>query len=227
MTKRDTIIIAVLINMGVLLVLCIGALKPNASLETSSRKLAQAEEIIQKKGQSKKEPIDPVDSILSQYIESEKNTLAQAVPKIEIPISREEPAPVEVKPTAIIREPVEQYKEIIVQQGDVLDKIARMHGTTVDEIMRVNHLPSSRLQIGQILAIPQGRGGSKSESLSRTPCNLDKSVEEVKYYVVKTGDNPWTIATKNGIKVDDLLRLNQLNEDKAKRLKPGDRLRIR
>ena len=226
MTKRDTIIIAVLINMAVLLILCIGALKPNASLESSSRKLAQAEEIIQKKGQSKKDPIDPVDSILSQYIESEKGPLAQALPKIEIPISREEVPTVEPK-AAILAQAVQQYKEIIVQQGDVLEKIARMHGTSVDEIMRINHLQSSRLQIGQILAIPQGRGSSKNESFPRQPCTLDKSVDEVKYYVVKIGDNPWTIATKNGIKVDDLLRLNQLNEEKAKRLKPGDRLRIR
>jgi hypothetical protein len=31
---------------------------------------------------------------------------------------------------------------------------------------------------------------------------------------------------KNQMKVDELLRLNNLDEEKAKRLKPGDQLRI-
>ncbi|NGX46548.1 MAG: hypothetical protein K940chlam2_01740, partial [Chlamydiae bacterium] len=44
---------------------------------------------------------------------------------------------------------------------------------------------------------------------------------------VVSGDNPWTIAVKNRIKVDQLLKLNGLNEEKARCLKPGDRLRIR
>ena len=47
------------------------------------------------------------------------------------------------------------------------------------------------------------------------------------YYVVKVGDNPWTIAMKHHIKVDELLKMNSLNEEKARKLKPGDRLRIR
>ncbi len=43
---------------------------------------------------------------------------------------------------------------------------------------------------------------------------------------MKKGDSPWTIAVKNQMKVEDLLKLNNLNEAQAKRLKPGDQLRI-
>jgi LysM repeat protein len=47
------------------------------------------------------------------------------------------------------------------------------------------------------------------------------------YYTVKVGDNPWTIAMKHHMKLEELLRMNSLNEEKARKLKPGDRLRIR
>ncbi|HSX13751.1 MAG TPA: LysM domain-containing protein [Chlamydiales bacterium] len=47
------------------------------------------------------------------------------------------------------------------------------------------------------------------------------------YYIVKVGDNPWGIAMKHHMKLEELLKLNQLNEEKARKLKPGDRLRTR
>ena len=48
-----------------------------------------------------------------------------------------------------------------------------------------------------------------------------------KYYIVQTGDNPWTIAHANGMQVEELLRLNGIDEKKAKKLRPGDRLKIK
>ena len=53
------------------------------------------------------------------------------------------------------------------------------------------------------------------------------SADVAKFYTVKQGDNPWTIAVKNQLKVDELLKLNDLNDEKARRLRPGDKLRIR
>jgi len=113
---------------------------------------------------------------------------------------------------AIATEPLGEKvvpQDIIVRAGDTLDKIARSYGLSVEEIMRVNHLIDSRLQIGQVLKLT--KAGKRGQE---------------KYYTVKNGDNPWTIAMKNQMKVDELLRLNNLDEDKAKRLKPGDQLRI-
>lgn len=54
-----------------------------------------------------------------------------------------------------------------------------------------------------------------------------KKKEDVEYYIVKSGDNPWTIAHKHHMQVEELLRLNNMDEVKAKRLRPGDRLRIK
>jgi LysM repeat protein len=47
------------------------------------------------------------------------------------------------------------------------------------------------------------------------------------YYVLKSGDNPWTLARKFHIKFSDLLALNDLDEEKAKNLKVGQKIRIR
>ncbi len=50
--------------------------------------------------------------------------------------------------------------------------------------------------------------------------------KEESYYIVKKGDSPWSIAMKNNLKLDDLIKLNNLDNEKAKKLRPGDKLRI-
>jgi LysM repeat protein len=109
-------------------------------------------------------------------------------------------------------------REVKVKKGDVLEKIARQNHVSVSDIMKVNKLSSSRLKIGQTLKIPSG--GSK-------PSISTVSNDGAQYYTIKNGDNPWTIAVKHHMKVDELLKLNGMNEDKARRLKPGDRIRIK
>lgn len=118
--------------------------------------------------------------------------------------------------------------EVKVKRGDSLEKIAKVHRTSVDEIIRLNHLPSSFLRIGQVLKLPSDRTVHGS-SLKPKALVADRALNEghPEYYTVRVGDNPWTIAMKHHMKVDELLKVNNLNEEKARRLKPGDRLRIR
>jgi peptidoglycan endopeptidase LytF len=47
------------------------------------------------------------------------------------------------------------------------------------------------------------------------------------YYVVKSGDSPWKIAKQFNVKPEDILQLNHLDEEKARNLKIGDRIRIK
>lgn len=58
----------------------------------------------------------------------------------------------------VLRIPVSQspYVDYTVRAGDTLWNLARRYGTTVEEIMRINGLTSSSLQIGQVLRIPTG-----------------------------------------------------------------------
>ncbi len=110
------------------------------------------------------------------------------------------------------------FKEVKVKKGDVLERIARQNHVSVSELMKVNKLTSTRLKIGQVLRIP-------SSTASKTVSN-SVTTAGAQYYTVKAGDNPWTIAVKHHMKVEELLKLNNMDEQKARRLKAGDKIRI-
>lgn len=207
MNRRDTILVAVFINMGLLVALFVMGLKPKSASEALSQKIALKAQIptepIEK--QAPAVTFDQVDHILSQYLTQEQGA---APAEIVTPVTKE------IEAATASTDP--KLQEVIVKQGDVLEKIAKRVGISVEELMRINRLSDTKLQIGQILYVPEG---------PKLPMQLLKS-KEPRYYTVKTNDNPWTIAIKNKIKVEELLRLNNLDEAKAKKLKPGDRLKI-
>jgi len=115
--------------------------------------------------------------------------------------------------------------DITVKSGDVLERIARTNGTTVEAIKELNQLKSERLRIGQILKVPVNTAPIKTIEAPK-PALQQISADTV-YYTIKSGDNPWKIARQFHVKMDDLLRLNNLDEEKARNLKVGDRIRIR
>lgn len=223
MTRKDTIMIAVLVNAALLITLFVTAVKREEQQSPSHNK-----EIVEV------HPIALPDLAKKQEEKSEKNDIEQVLKEFaEKPVAREEkkmppidfakeleaitkataPSPKENRSSPLLKE----EKKVTVQKGDTLDKIARNHHVTIDQIISYNHLNTSVLQIGQILKIP----GSQAKTTAAIP-----SSAESKYYTVKQGDNPWSIAMKNNMKLDELLKLNELNEEKARRLRPGDKLRI-
>ncbi len=121
--------------------------------------------------------------------------------------------------------------EVTVKKGDVLEKIARANGTTVAMIKRANGLQNEKLSIGQVLKIPLKREAGSSmvaETSIKKPDERRESVNgEAVYHVVRSGDNPWKIAKKYDVKYDEILRLNHLDEEKARNLKVGDRIRVK
>lgn len=217
-----------MINAGLLVVLFIAAL---AAQDDSA-----VEEIAQKP------PPAPLFSDAADLVlQPQSVSIAAAVPEvpkvveppkeIETPILHKLP-PVEspsvptIAAAEVRQSAPSPYVEVTVKKGDSLDKIAKAHHTTVEEIVKINQLPGSFLKIGQILKIPDGKNIASSPIKPKPPVEkLPASGPE--YYTVKVGDNPWSIAMKNHMKVEELLKLNQLNEERARKLKPGDRLRIR
>ncbi len=225
MSRKDTIIIAVLINAGLLIVLFATALKPSDSKEEEfinppAPVAAVAEVPMAGELQT---PQDEVDQVLRQFSHPQTTALSSnpvssfaddlnapsAMPMIETPMPVIAP---------VIESPQQQFVEVKVKKGDVLEKIARQNRTTVAEIMKINHLATTNLKIGQVLRVPNKSGAQPVQTSSDS---------EAKYYTVKNGDNPWTIAVKNHMKLEELLKLNNLDSEKARRLKPGDQLRIR
>lgn len=212
MNRRDIIIVAVLINAGLLVTLFVSSLKKEQSRDLAYQSYQASP--VDTAAFSQPKGKDQVDQVISQYtaqakVEEKKEEILP--PPVLTPMPK-----VEEKKEVPVTSPL---RVVTVEKGDVLEKIARSHGVSVDEIMKLNNLNNSRLQIGQELKLPQRKIAAKEVPSPKK--------EEGKYYVVKGGDNPWIIAQKNGMQVDELLRLNNLDEEKAKRLRPGDRLKIK
>ena len=98
-----------------------------------------------------------------------------------------------------------------VKKGDTLYNIAKRYDTTVDEIIKLSHLTSTNLYIGQQLTIPE---------TGETTQNLPSFIN----YVVKKGDNLYNIAKTYNITVDDIIKDNNLNTNI---LSIGQNLKIR
>lgn len=244
MSRKDTIIVAVLVNAGLLIVLFASALKTDSpQLEVAAVPPSQPQFASESVVKREPTPIigDEVDQALHTY--ATQSAVAAAAPVIpppqaapvssfaedlkgftapEVPAA---PLPITSTPVAVDL-PNSEWVEIKVKKGDVLEKIARHHHTTVSEIMKTNHLATTNLRIGQVLKIKKQDGRVPDVRPVATAAPQQNGFEP-KYYIVKKGDNPWTIAVKNHMKVEELLKLNEMSEDQARRLKPGDRLRIR
>ncbi|MBE6149328.1 MAG: LysM peptidoglycan-binding domain-containing protein [Firmicutes bacterium] len=85
----------------------------------------------------------------------------------------------------------------IVKQGDSLYKIATQYNTTVDNLKSLNNLSSNILSIGQTLKVP-------TNVIVDTNNNV---------YVVKSGDNLYSIALRYDVSVDELKELNNLTSN--------------
>jgi LysM repeat protein len=224
--RKNTILIAVVINAGLLALLFVAALTMQE--ETAPKNTLVKEEPIEL-GLPKFDDTPHYQELASLTLPETPKALEKGVeenafvhklpPMIAEPVAVQQVAPVE---TPVLAKPVSTpLNEIAVKKGDSLEKIAKANHTSVDEIIKLNHLPSTFLKVGQVLKLPQARSSVRS---------VEKPVADVgnpEYYVMKVGENPWAVAQKHHMKLDELLRLNGLNEDKARKLKPGDRLRIK
>ena len=90
----------------------------------------------------------------------------------------------------------------VVKSGDSLYSIARKYNTTVDELKRLNNLSSNVLSIGQVLKIPSSESNNTGSGTGTTNT-----------YVVKNGDNLYSIARKYNTTVDEIKRLNNLSSN--------------
>lgn len=104
------------------------------------------------------------------------------------------------------------YETYTVKKGDTLYAIASQYNISVDELKRLNNIVGNTLYIGQELKVP------KSNSSEPTP-----PVDSYDIYIVVKGDSLWSIAQKYNTTVDELIRLNGLNNVS---LQIGDQLKV-
>lgn len=221
MDRKKAIIMAVLLNAGLLCVLFL------VFMQTKDEEISRSA-VATERPMPLFEQEMPIASLprVGESLEERQNSIVHQLP----PLAIESPVPLAtvpieaIPPSAPIAPSPLAFIEVQVQKGDSLDKLARLHHTTMEEILKLNQLSGNILRVGQVLKIPQTRSVAAKPKLMERSMPNDPSPE---YYTVKVGDNPWGIAMKHHMKVDELLKLNNLNEERARRLKPGDRLRIR
>ena len=222
MSKRDAIIISVLVNAGLLAILFVTAIKSDPEqfpidneiersfVEESAVLQYEKDKIPEESPLIVTSSLDEVDKVLREYLpQSTKETHSYA-------------ANVGQKAAVKTEDKTEKYIEVTVKRGDALEKIARNNGTTVEVLRKVNHLNNDKLKIGQVLRIPQKAIAKETKKAEPIENALDKQ-----FYTVKSGDNPWKIAKQFNVRFDDLLDLNNLDEEKARNLKVGDRIRVK
>lgn len=262
MTRKDTILIAVVINAGLLAVLFTTAVIYDT--EGNNENIEFDAPLVDSKV-IPPEPTtsliavastgDEVDNVLKYYTTSPTSQpiLVQSQPETYIPepmtlqsnaADDEDSSETEVIP--FLSSPSqESVVEVTVKRGDVLEKIAKVNKTTVGAIKRANNLTSERLSIGQVLKIPVKQSSSttveevkaevkpevkkepKATAAEKSAAVEKAATAEPVYYTIKSGDNPWKIAKQFGIKYDEILRLNNMDEEKARNLKIGDRIRVK
>lgn len=237
MSRRDTIIIAVLVNAALLMILFATAMRSDPKVEGSKGDRGSHTKF----GELAVAPLGESHShedLLNEFVSStptlaetgqdnlfsfDEATLELATPST--PVIELQPIP--HQSTQEVREARprldEHYVHVAVKKGDFLEKIAKGNNTSIAAIMKANNLASTQLKVGQVLKIPLSDGAVADKKPS--PAAVTSLSGE--FYTVKEGDNPWLIASRNKINLEELLRLNGLDDQKAKRLRPGDKLRIR
>ena len=140
-----------------------------------------------------------------------------------------------------------------VKRGDTFTSIAKRHGVSVAALKRWNGMgKNSTLKVGSRLKIYHNRPATDKTDTARTDTavvehaktqssvaknntvknhpqkNTSKSTSSPsaapKYYTVKKGDNLSTVASRNGVTVAQLKKMNNLKTDK---IMVGQKLRIK
>jgi membrane-bound lytic murein transglycosylase D len=114
--------------------------------------------------------------------------------------------------------PEESYAIHRVRRGQTLSVIARRYGTSVNAIVRANHLRSrNRIRIGQRLKIPQSGGSAAVVAAASGGATSMR-------YTVRRGDSLWKLASRYGTTVD---RIKSDNGLRSGQLAIGQKLTIR
>jgi len=97
-----------------------------------------------------------------------------------------------------------------VKKGDNIWQISKRFSVSVDEIKKANKLKNNKLQVGMNLQIPV----ETNKTTKNSKVIKNKEIEP-QYHTVKKGENLFRIAKKYNLSVDELKRLNNLNNNKV------------
>ena len=252
MSRKDIIIISVLINAGLLVILLISALTSKEETTALQPSVEVASSILEKNPEGMQTPLYDGNTEQKNDEKLAFQSVKEETPTPSVPNAIDEPthplpAVIDDNTNAVpekIQAPTKPAKVISVKRNDTLEKIAKRNRTSVSKLKQLNHLKGNFLKIGQKIKIPTsltmkekatplvGSPQAATTQVDADTLNManalkDNENAQEEFYTVRVGDNLWTIAMKKHLKVSDLLSLNNLSAAKAKSLKPGDKIRIR
>jgi peptidoglycan endopeptidase LytF len=235
MTRKDTILIAVVINAGLLAILFATAIIYDT--EKLDEPQVEATIVVAQESYPDVSIIasnsvdgDEVDNVLKYYSQPSNQPLA-IEPQME---AYSAPEPDVTSHHTFEKESMpanstlskDEFVEVTVKKGDSLDKIARANGTTVNAIKKASQLENEKLSIGQVLKVPVKKEKPAKPAV-KPVATPEVAAADAVYYTLKSGDNPWKIAKQFNVSAEDIVRLNSLDEAKARNLKAGDRIRVK
>lgn len=111
-----------------------------------------------------------------------------------------------------------------VQAGDCLSLIAQRHGTTVANLMQLNGLKGSFLQVGQQLKVNSNAASAgPSPQVAAPAAAVQETSSNQAFYVVQAGDCIGAIAQKYSMQSSQLMNINGLKSDI---IYPGQKLLV-
>ena len=183
MSRRDTIIISVLINAALLAVLFTTAITKNSTLEEPKlvnkalvEDALQAKDMLANNVESKEENVSNAlekSDIQKQFAslmeekeevkkDANENKIASNIEAEKIVYKLPEIAKATNEKTD--EKFLENVFEITVKSGDSLERLARANHIRISDITNLNNLPNSFLRIGQKLLIPKNNQSQDRKS---------------------------------------------------------------
>jgi membrane-bound lytic murein transglycosylase D len=130
-------------------------------------------------------------------------------PKAPTPPPKASPAP--VKPAMAKKHEPVRVATHVVKSGDSLFNIANRYGVTTKRIQEVNKLTSFNIAVGQSLTIPE-------------PTKTTTAETGLKKYMVKKGENAFSIASGHNMPIDRFLSINNLSS--GSKMFPGQKVYV-
>lgn len=112
----------------------------------------------------------------------------------------------------------------LIASGDTWTRIASQYGCSIADLKAANPATAAKgvLYSGAYLNVPVGADSSAArEAVAAQP-----AASTAKTYTIKKGDTLGVIARRNHTTVSKLLKLNNMTEKDARRIKPGMELRL-
>jgi len=111
-----------------------------------------------------------------------------------------------------------------IQPGDTLGGIARKLGTRVDVLQTVNEINGSRIIAGDSLLVPRTTDLSLLANFSRGAQRGRRILPTPNIYIVRNGDNLWSIARKFDLRSVEIAEWNSISLEST--LQPGQELNL-